>query len=482
MFNPQPLILFGQTALCDPVTDPLGVDKFSATSATLVGEAVIEWGRGDHWTQPEPASIRFSFWDPGDTAAGSQQTTWPIKIATQNAVGIGVRVSIDLPTGHGIAEAVGGTYVIFQGFTTKVEAERRRVLTVDGWRWGWLVTVVAADRTSSLGNVPFTFEDWPAQRMIDRAIELRNRAAGIGIRQFYFDADHVNGTVGPLEVRDWNGLDVAQNLYASFGHQWTYHPNRNVVIRIPEHRFPDSPRLTEVAGRRVIPTMPDLTDWTGTEDAIDRAPHVGTYVDGCRVEGEVKLSSDQLSYITQAEVKWKNRHDNYRTIITRTTKLFATAPYRTLTFESWFDDGITVDPILNRAAEKAFYQESGPHHPAITYRTKPFGGFENVRQAIWFLTPAERRGYAFLAGSPWIADLGGVPPIVTPAGGTIVYSGGEWTVTAKLLRGHRTSVGSGLKWNTNDASISWADNGQRSYAEAVTWADLWFVRDGAIYN
>lgn len=478
MYNPRPLILFGQSALCEPVVGPDGVSRFHPTEATLVGDMSIDWGRANHWTQPEPASIQFSFWDPGEDGG----TSWPIKIATQNAIGLGVRVSIDLPADHGIAEAPAGTFIVFQGFTTKVEAERRRVETTAGSRVGWLVTVVAGDRTSSLGNIPFTFENWTAERMIDRAIRLRNRAAGVGIRQFYFDADHVNGTVGPLEVRDWTGLDVAQNLYASFGHQWTYHPNRNVVIRIPEHRFPDSPRLTEVADQRVIPTMPDLTDWTGTEDPLDRAAHVGTWVDGCEVEGDVKLSSDQLSYVTRVEAKWKNRHDAYRTILTSTTKLFAVAPFRTLTFDSWFDDGINVDPILERTSEKAFYQESGPHHPPITYRTSVSDGFSSTRSAIWWLTAAERRGYAFLAGSPWIADLGGVPPIVTPCGGTITYASGEWTITANLLRGHRTSIGSGLKWNTNDASITWAAEGRRSYAEAVTWADLWFVRDGAIYN
>ena len=470
MFNPRPTIIFGQSALCEPEWDDLGVPRLSHEAATLVDDAVITWGRDDHWKQPEPATLKFRIFDPG--------TDWALKIATQNAIGLGVQMSINLPAGHGIAESPTNRFIMFQGFTTKVEAERRRLLTTAGYRSGWVVTVTAGDRTSVLGNVPFTLENWPGERMIDRAIRLRDRAAGVGIRQFYFDADHVNGTVAPLEVRDKTGLDVAHDLYASFGHQWTYHPNRNVVIRIPEHRFPDSPHLWVDPDGDVHPRMPDLADWTGAEDAIDRAAHVGTFVEGCTVESDTRLSTDQLSTITRAEVKWANRHDNYRGILTATVKLLAVEPHRTLKYDSWFDDGITVDPILQRTAEKAFYQEAGPHHPPITYRTRPFGGFRDVRHALWFLTPAERRGYAFLSGSPWIADMGGVPPIVTPAGGTIVYGDGEWTVTTNLLRGYRTGVGVGLRWRSADASITWdGPAGTRRFGQSVTWGDVWFVRD-----
>lgn len=472
MFRPHPDILFGQTALCAPRTVD-GLPVLAHDEATLIDRMSITWGREDHWDQPEPATIRFTFFDP--------TTDWALKIGTNNAIGLGVHVSIRLPDGHGIAEAPTGTYVIFQGFTTKVEAERRRVNTTAGKRTGWVVTVTAGDRTSALGNVPFTFENWPPERMIDRAIRLRDRAAGVGIRQFYFDADHVNGTVSALEVRDLTGLDVAQQLYTSFGHQWTYHPNRNVVNRIPEHRFPDSPHLVDTGDGKVIPRMPDLADWTGAEEPIDRAVHVGTAVDGCTVESDAHLSTDQLSYITRVECKWQNRHDANRTILTYQTKLFAVAPFRTLKYDSWFDDGITVDPVLQRTADKAFYQESGPHHPAITYRTKPFGGFTDAKHAVWFLTPAERRGYAFLSGSPWIADLGGVPPIVTPCGGTITYAAGEWTVTTRLLRGHRTTIGTGLTWAVVDGSLTWdAPAPARRFADPVTWGDTWFIRDPAI--
>jgi hypothetical protein len=228
--------------------------------------------------------------------------------------------------------------------------------------------------------------------------------------------------------------------------------------------------------------MPDLTDWTGQEAAIDRAPHVGIALDGCTVESESRMSSEQVSNVTRTEAKWNNRHDNNRSILTYMVKMLAVAPFRTLSFESWFDDGLDLDPVLERTSNKAFYQQSGPHHPAVTYRTAPFGGFPDAKRAVWFLTPSERRGYAFLSGSPWIADIGGVPPIVTPCGGRIAYRDGEWTVTTRLLRGHRTSIGQGLSWSKVDAGMSWDGKTGRRFAAAVTWGDTWFIRDPAIRN
>lgn len=473
-YNPRPEVIFGQFALCEPIIGDDGIPRLSLDEATLIGSASIDWGRDNHWAQSEPATLTFQFFDPG--------TNWAIKIGSGGAIGIGVTMAITLPTGHGIAEAVGDRFTLFQGVTAKVEAERTHALTTSGRRPGWIVTVTAGDRSSSLGNVPFTWQDWPSERMIDRAIRLRDQAAGTGIRQIYFDASHINGTVKAVEVRDKTGLDIAHDLYASFGHQWTYHPNRNVVIRIPEHEFPDTPFLQDQGNGDVLPAMPDLTDWTGTEASIDRAAHVGIALDGCTVESDTRMSTDQVGNLTRIEAKWNNRHDSNRPILTYSVKVFAVAPFRTMSFESWFDDGIQLDAVLNRTANKAFFQQSGPHHPAVTYRTAPFGGFPDVKRAIWFLTAAERRGYAFLSGSPWIADIGGVPPTVTPCGGRIAYAGGEWTVTSRLLRGHRTTIGQGLSWSGQPAGLSWNGPTGRRYGEAVTWGDTWFVRDATIRN
>ena len=473
-YNPRPNLVFGQFPLYDPVIGDDGVPRLSTDAATLINTLSIDWGRDNHWSQPEPATMTFQFFDPG--------TNWAIKIGTGGAIGIGVLLSVALPAGHGIAEAENDTYRIFQGFTSKVEAERARVLTTAGYRSGWIVTVTAADRSSALGNIPFTWQDWPPERMIDRAIKLRDQAAGTGIRQIYFDADRINGTVRAVELRDKTGLDLAHDLYGSFGHQWSYHQNRNVINRIPEHQFPDTPFLQDQGDGDVLPAMPDLTDWTGQEAAIDRAPHVGIALDGCTVESESRMSSEQVSNVTRTEAKWNNRHDNNRSILTYMVKMLAVAPFRTLSFESWFDDGLDLDPVLERTSNKAFYQQSGPHHPAVTYRTAPFGGFPDAKRAVWFLTPSERRGYAFLSGSPWIADIGGVPPIVTPCGGRIAYRDGEWTVTTRLLRGHRTSIGQGLSWSKVDAGMSWDGKTGRRFAAAVTWGDTWFIRDPAIRN
>lgn len=473
-YNPRPQIVFGQFALCDPIIGEDGVPRLAPDQATLVGSASIDWGRDNHWAQPEPATLTFSFFDPG--------TNWATKIGSGAAMGLGVVMTINLPPGHGIVEAENNTFTLFQGFTAKVEAERQRVLTTAGRRPGWIVTVTAGDRSSALGNVPFTWQDWAPERMIDRAIRLRDQAAGTGIRQIYFDAARINGTVKAVEVRDKTGLDIAHDLYGSFGHQWTYHPNRNVINRIPEHAFGDDPVYLEDQGNgEVLPAASSFLDQTGAEAAIDRAPHVGIALDGCTLESDPRLSTDQVSNVTRVEAKWNNRHDNNRPILTVGIRPLAVAPYRTLSFESWFDDGKDLDPVHAATSNKAFYGQSGPHHPAVTYRTAPFGGFPDVKRAIWFLTAAERRGYAFLSGSAWIADMGGVPPLVTPCGGRIAYRQGEWTVTTRLLRAHRTGVGMGLTWSDVKQYMAWDSKGSFRFAPAVTWGDVWFVRDPTVY-
>lgn len=485
MYDPTPTILFGQLALCQPVTDEQGRSVFSATRATLIGSATLQWGRTQQWEQPEPSTLTFEFFDP---STYWDDASWAKRITGQTAVGMGVVMTVDLPAGARVAECPNGTFTVFQGLTTKVSATRVEVLTTEGYRNGWRVSVVAGDRTSSLGNIGFTWEDWGEERMIDRAIRLRDRAAPTGIRQFYYDAEHKDGGVAPVEVRDKTGLDIAHDLYSSFGTQWTYHHNRNVVIRIPEHMVGDEPRLSAQPDGTVCITMPPVVDPTGAEDAIDRAPHPGTGVSACDVTADMTLSTDQVSNITRVECKWKNKFDQFpfRTIITWNNKALSNPPFRLLSYESWFYDGRDIDPIHQRVQAKAFFQQAGPHHPAITYRTRDTGGFRNISHALWFLTASERHSYAFLSGSPWSSDLL-IAPVVTPCGGAITFRDGHWEITTNLLRCHSTVVAYALRWRDSNpgagipASITWAGNPQR-FDSSVSWADLWWVHSPNIVS
>src|SRR5699024_8492200 len=111
-----------------------------------------------------------------------------------------------------------------------ITAHRQR--TTSGYVDGWRVQIQATDRSGWLGNLDWYSGELPEESMQDRAVRIRNQAASAGIRQFYFEDGFKSGIVGPLDVTDQTVLDTVNDMYASFADQWTYNPDRNVLIRI----------------------------------------------------------------------------------------------------------------------------------------------------------------------------------------------------------------------------------------------------------
>lgn len=475
-WNPTPVIAVGEFPLCEPRRDAEGRTLFDGQQRTLVGEAALDWGRKDPWTQPEPATLRFTVFDPS--------RWWIDKVKHRNAVGIGCTLTVPIPNGINRPDMPSGVLTMFQGFVSNVRVTEHRARTTTGTVDGHLVEITAADRTSMLGNIMFSHEDWGAERMIDRAVRIRNRAAGVGIREFYYDAAYKEAAVTPTEVRDETALSLLQELYKSFGHQWTYSPNRNVVIRIPEHKFAASPVFCANAEtHEVIVRMPDIADSTGEELAIDRAPHAGTGVDGAVTSAEVELDSDSIEGITAVDMKWRNVHDNYRTIITRVFLTGSVEPRRTLTFDSWFADGVHVDPIISRTADKAFWSQAGPHHPEIHLDTRLTGGFASVTQGIALLSATEARGYIYVNGSPWFEALGTLP-VGAPCGGRITYHRGRWRVSTRLLATRSTTAGGQLRWDQLDRRIYFGHPRHTAGAlqfGGVHWWDMYYPTVPNIY-
>lgn len=446
-WNPTPVIAVSEYPLCEPVTDALGRTVFDGSRRTLVGSASIEWGRDDPWTQPEPATLTFTMFDPS--------RYWINRITGRTAVGTGVLMTVPLPAGTNRPDMPNDEFTLFQGFVSNVKVTEHRALTTKGKITGHLVEITAGDRTSMLGNVMFSWEDWPAERMVDRAIRIRNRLAGIGIREYYYEAPFKDAAVRPIEVRDKTALTMLRDLYQSFAHQWTYSQNRNVVIRIPEHRFTETPTFAIARGSNdVILTMPNMSDWTGEESPIDKAPHAGTGVDGAVTEGALELDSDRISVINLVEMTWQNRHDAYRTIVSSTVVEGSVPPYRTLAFESWLSDGVQADPVRANAGSKAFWGQSGPHHPAIKLDTRRTGGFASVGQGIALLSATEARGYVYVNGSPWSEVIGRLP-VGAPSGGRITYERGHWQTETKLLATETTAGRGDLTYHDLDQRIAW---------------------------
>lgn len=474
-WNPKPVIAVSEYPVCEPVTTPAGETIFDGYKRTLVGKAVINWGRDDPWTQPEPATLRFTVFDPN--------RWWVERVRARSAVGTGCSMMVRLPDGENRADMPNGEFTLFQGFVSNVKVTEHRARTTRGEVSGHLVEITAGDRTSMLGNVLFTWEDWPAERMIDRAVRLRDRAAGIGIRQFYYEAAYKESAVRPIELRDETALTITRDLYQSFAHQWTYSQNRNVVIRIPEHRFNVLPQFAVVRGEAdVILSMPNLVDTTGAESPIDTAPHVGTGVDGATTAGGLELDSDQIAAISRVEMTWKNVHDNYRTIISSTVVAGSEPPYRTLAFESWYSDGVQADPIRAQAANKAFGSQAGPHHPAITVDTRLTDGFASVGQGIALLSAVEAHGYVYVNGSPWYEATSQLP-VGAPAGGSITYERGYWRTETRLLATDGIAAGGQLTYDQFPKGIAWGHPRPAGLYQfgGVNWWDLYHPASSSIY-
>lgn len=461
--------------LCEPRTNAEGRTVFDARDRTLVDDAVIDWGRDDPWTQPEPATLKFTVFDPS--------RHWINLVSSRRAVGTGCTMSVQLPAGTTRPDMPNGTFTLFQGFVSNVKLVEHRAETTAGPVNGHLVTITAGDRTSLLGNVMLSWEDWPAERMIDRAIRIRDRSAGVGIRQIYYEAAHKDGPVRAIELRDDTAITAMRYLFQSFAHQWTYSQNRNVVIRIPEHKFTERPIFAVAPGSDdVIIRMPDMADWTGTESPIDRAPHSGTGLDGAVTQAEVNLDSDQISAVTRAEVEWIDRHSGV-TVITVINVAGSTEPRRSLAFESWYSDGLQVDPILSAAADKAFWDQSGPHHPNLVTDTRIEGGFATVGQGIALLSAAETRGYIYVNGSPWFEAMGRVP-VVAPSGGRITYTRGRWRIETKVLSTATTYGRGELTWSQLDQRIAWGHPhapGTWQFG-GVHWWDLSWPNSPTVYQ
>lgn len=475
-WNPTPTIAVGELPICEPRTDAEGRTVFDGNARTLVGKATIDWGRDDPWTQPEPATLRFTVFDPN--------RWWIDRVKNRVAVGTGCTMSVPLPAGTKRADMPNGIMTLFQGFVSNVKMTEHRARTTRGTITGHLVEITAGDRTSMLGNVMFSWEDWPAERMIDRAIRIRDRSAGVGIRQFYYESTFKDSAVSPIEVRDDTSITLLRDMYQSFAHQWSYNQNRNVVIRIPEHAFTEMPLFSVAPGSTdIVLRMPDIADWTGAESTIDTAPHAGTGVDGAVTSAAVELDSDQIAVITAVEMTWRNVHDNYRTIIATLVLTGSAEPRRTLAFESWYSDGIQADQIRDRAGSKAFSDQSGPHHPAIHVDTGLTDGFASVGQGIALLSAFEGRGYIYVNGSPWFEALGRLP-VGAPCGGRIVYERGRWVVDTRLLATVSVTSAGQLSYDKLDTRIAWGHPhvpGTWQFG-GVNWWDLYHPTSPTVYT
>ena len=436
MPNPTPLIEFqvrqpGSTTTntlqvpCWTTIDTDGRTVLPHRAASALGELTIDWGRTDVWSQPDPSVATVHVWQ--SDAAAAAYPTYNLAKATAGSGMVGRTFRIRVPKG-------AGHYYIFQGRTTNVDAERLSVRTERGIEPGWLLRVQASDRTGGLAQV-----DKQGFRVLNAGQTMKWNAdflnafgSWAGIRETYFEADYQNGKCRKVDMTDKTIYDLITEMYASFAHQFTYNPRRNVVIRIPAgyNYGPYTLQLGRTAvGGTVRLYAPRWVDNTGREDPQDSDPYPSGYIGGNQVGGDVRISSDQVQAISHLECKWWVSASNADHI--SRVRVLDSENLGLLRFDSWFSDGLQVDPIMLDVKRKCLNEGSRPYHPTVTWDTSVTGEVPDWNTFESLTLPAQTVRMVVVAGSPFSAMMG-YPPMWHPAGGVIAYADGEWKFTTHL--------------------------------------------------
>lgn len=469
MVNPTPtIVLDGEYLSCQTVTDDDGRTVLASDRPTLIGEFSITWGRSDQWTQPEPSVLTFTLWEP-------QPGTWLSRVVDQRAMRLPTAI---IYTRGGNTNEAGDRY-IFQGFTTNVDVTSSPQLTAAGKTPGWLVQVQASDRTGFLGQVNWYSGELPEERMDQRAVRIRNQAGPVGIRQMYFEERFRAGHVKPVDVTDKTTLDTLNEMYKSFADQYYYEPNRNVVNRIPTGSTwaPYALRLGYSSTDNAVRLYPPRwIDPTGEEAEIDKQAYPAGYIGACDVTGKIALSANMIQDITVITCKWFNKPGgaNHTTDV----NVKESRPPTRLEFESWYNDGIYIDPVIESVRTMVTGDGARPTHPEIGWNTKISGEIPDWQTFESLTLPAQTIRMITLAGSPFSAATG-YAPVWHPSGGVVAYGSGQWNITLNLAP-TSMPLPSGFKpvtCATVDRSIALGpdDGVPRHLDKSVTPFDIYYI-------
>lgn len=477
MVNPRPTIICdGEFLSCEPAVAQLdGTRVFSLDRATLVDDMSIAWGRDDQWTQPDPSVLTFKLWEPWPGQ-------WLTKIVQKRAMRRGINIVYNEPA------SAGGVYPgdksIFQGFTTNVDVQWSVQKTSAGPTAGWMVEIQAADRSSSLGQINFPGGvTLPEESIQNRAVKLRNYGAAAGIREYYFESRFAPGIVRLINPADKSVMDMTNDLYKSFADQWCYNPSRNTVNRIPTGSTWGNYDLkmgkTSTSGTvRLYP--PAWTDTTGTQSEIDKRPYPVAYIGACQVTGNIRLAANTMQDITEISCSWFDKPNNkdWRTTVVIKTD----GPPARLQFDSWFNNGTAIDPVIADVRKMIEGDGSKPMHPQIIWDTAKTGEVPDWNTFESLTMPAQTIRMVTLAGSPF-SNAVGSPPVHHLCGGVIRYAEGSWHFTMNLaptsmpLDPNRKPITPAVldtRLTLNDAS-GWR------FDPSITPSDLFYVSDAGIY-
>ena len=386
------------------------------TEPVAINGYEIKWGKDDYQSSSvSPASAEIALIDTTDEWAG--------RIRTRNALGLQVEISW---TGYSVpadtpdaAPTIIGPVVMFRGRITSAEARPRRIKASDNRR-AWEISLTLADRTADYGNALAPPVEWPREKMITRAIKVRDLglAAGSGIEQVYFWPGYVDTYTSPLDVKNASALDLMADLYTSMGNDtYAYDPHENVVRQFIRLSQPMTTYLATFDSSQgaVMPVPNDIE--------VDEQIYPGVALGGCDLAAEPIVSVEPEQDINRLECSWKDfstQHGDWTTIKEDVKPGDAR---RVMSWSSWIDDGRAIDPTLDNVWDRARQEGARPRHPEITIPATH--EFVSERLARWLLQTWANTRPAYIAGSlPYLwlmADMPSYSPIVAPIGGVTRY-------------------------------------------------------------
>ncbi|MCQ4120402.1 hypothetical protein [Rhodococcus tibetensis] len=450
--NPRPYVMFdGARVACS-------ADQADSQPLSLDG-VVIEWGRDDYISHARPATATLSFYD--------RTGNWPARIKGRAA--IGRRLSLHAEDPNDVAT----NWCCFAGRVTDAQAE-----PATGTRaGGWIVTVTAAGKDADLGNIMLPPETWPTETMIVRANRIADAAQVVAdIDEFYFYPGSVNISCWPLDVKGRSLADLNAEFYMSMGDTFSYNPQQNVVRHLYRRSY-SMAIWAVVRGGRIYIQASDIV--------YDSVTYPGIGILGCEAGAGGPLQLSPQGVVTRVEASWKDRPNGGGDWVSVLSAADDNQNgRRTVTFTSWIDDGVHIDPVLTEVLARGQVEGSLPQHPPAIIDTARDGGFPSIKVAQVLTLGAETQGVVYINGSAFSAWLETVPPVFAIIGGTIEHTGGHWRVTTKLQAVNDTSATTPPIWDSMHTGITWAAPPPAwAFDGSVSWFDTrWPNTLGTIYT
>lgn len=453
MFDPVPYVLIdGQRVPCS-----VGL---AGQTALVLDDVAVDWGRDDYISHAKPATAQLTLYD--------RTGQWAARARDKRTIGTKIELWWEL------GEV---TFRWFAGRITEANAKPGNVDKVSGNR-GWLIELTAADKTADLGNILIPKPTlWPRESMIVRANKIKALANQVAeISEFYFYPGSVNLMCSPIDVGGRSLQSVNDEFYMSMGDTYGFHPDTNVVRHLFRRAHGFAVYLAQGPDGLIYVQASNIS--------YDGITYYGTSIPGCETSAaEATMGLAANGAVTRVEASWKDYPNGGGdwTTVAQQAGSETSSGRRTVTFPTWLDDGVNVDPVVLQVHARGQWEGAIPRHPPIRWSLKEKGGWLTAEYARVFTRCGETQALTYISGSIYSMWLGEQFPVVAIIGGRVQYTDGGWIVTPKFQHAFKTDTYTMVTWATLDKGLTWQSGPWRSLSTSVSWHDLRFLTMPTIY-